>query len=55
MNYFEAPAGSIHEQAKVDLMSAIQTFSQNYHAGTVEFVEAAKKVLTQTQLEEILR
>ena len=53
-NYFEAPAGSIHEQAKADLMNAIQTFSQNYHAGTVEFVESAKKIFTPLQLEEIL-
>jgi hypothetical protein len=54
-NYFESPAGSIHEQAKADLMNAIQAFSQNYHAGTVEFVEAAKKIFTPAQLEDILR
>jgi hypothetical protein len=54
-NYFESPAGPIREQAKADLINSVQTFSQNYHPGTVEFVEAAKKVLTQTQLEEILR
>ena len=54
-NYFEAPAGSIHEQAKADLINSVHAFSQNYHAGTVEFVEAAKKIFTQTQLEELLR
>ena len=53
--YKEAPAGPIKEQAKADLMDSVHIFSQNYHAGTVEFVEAAKKIFTPAQLEEILR
>ena len=53
--YFEAPAGSLREQAKVDLIDSVRVFSQNYHSGTVEFAEAAKKIFTPTQLEEILR
>lgn len=54
-NYFESPPGPIHDQAKADLMNSVQALSQNYHTGTVEFVEAVRKVLTTTQLEQLLR
>ena len=54
-NYFKSPPGPIHDHAKADLMNSIQALSQNYHAGPVEFVEATKKVLTTTQLQQILR
>lgn len=54
-NYFESPEGPIREQAKADLMNSVQALSQNYHAGTVEFVETAKKIFTADQLQEILR
>lgn len=54
-NYFESPDGPIREQAKADLMNSVQALSQNYHAGTVEFVGAAKKIFSPAQLEEILR
>jgi HEAT repeat protein len=53
--YKEAPAGPLQEQAKADLIDSVRVFSQNYHAGTVEFAEAAKKIFTAAQLEEILR
>ena len=53
--YDEAPAGEIKQQAKEDFMNSVQVFSQNYHAGTVEFVEAAKKIFTPAQLVEILK
>jgi hypothetical protein len=52
-NYFESPPGPIQGQAKADLMNSVQAFSQNYHAGTVELVEAAKKIFTPAQLEQI--
>ena len=54
-NYFEAPTDLIRDQAKADLMNSVQTLSQNYHAGTVEFVESAKKIFSPAQLEEILK
>jgi hypothetical protein len=54
-NYFESPPGPIREQAKADLMNSVQAFSQNYHAGTVEFVEGAKKIFTPAQLQEMLK
>lgn len=53
--YKEAPDGPLREQAKADLIDSVRVFSQNYHAGTVEFAEAAKKIFTAAQLEEILR
>jgi hypothetical protein len=53
--YKEAPAGPLQEQAKSDLIDSVRVFSQNYHAGTVEFAEAANKIFTAAQLEEILR
>jgi hypothetical protein len=36
-------------------MDTVRIFSQNYHVGTVEFAEAAKKIFTAEQLKEILR
>ena len=54
-DYKEAPAGPIREQAKADFIDSVRIFSQNYHAGTVEFVEAAKKIFTPAQLEAVLR
>lgn len=54
-NVYESPDGLIREQAKADLMNSVQAFSQNYHAGTAEFVEAAKKIFTTEQLEQILK
>ena len=53
--YKEAPAGSLREQAKADLIDSVRLFSQNYHAGTIEFAEAAKKILTPAQLDRLLR
>jgi HEAT repeat protein len=53
--YKEAPGGLLREQAKADLIDSVRVFSQNYHAGTVEFVEAAKKVFSSAQLEDLLR
>jgi hypothetical protein len=53
--YKEAPAGLLREQAKADLIDSVRSFSQNYHAGTVEFVEAAKKIFSSAQLDDILR
>ena len=53
-DYLEAPA-VLKEQTKADLIDSVRIFSQNYHAGTVEFVESAKKIFTPTQLDEILR
>jgi hypothetical protein len=53
-DYREAPA-SLKEQTKADLIDSVRVFSQNYHSGTVEFAEAAKKIFTAAQLEEILR
>lgn len=54
-NYQEAPAGELKEQAEKDLLESVRIFSQNYHAGTIELAEAAKKIFTPEQLEEILR
>jgi hypothetical protein len=54
-DYKEAPAGPIRDQVKADLIDSVRVFSQNYHAGTVEFVEAAKKIFTQAQLDQISR
>jgi hypothetical protein len=53
--YHEAPAGLLREQARGDLIESVRSFSQNYHAGTVEFVEAARKVFTPEQVEAICR
>ena len=53
--YKEAPAGLLKEQAKSDLVDSVRQLSQNYHVGTVEFAEAAKKIFTPEQLAEILR
>jgi hypothetical protein len=53
--YMEAPPGSLREQAKAALMDSVRVFSQNYHAGTLEFAEAAKKLFTPEQLDNILR
>ena len=53
-DYLEAPP-LLKEQAKIDLIDSVRIFSQNYHAGTVEFVEAAKKIFTKEQLEQILK
>jgi hypothetical protein len=52
-DYREAPP-NLKEQAKAELMDEVRIFSQNYHAGTVEFVESAKKIFT-AQLEQILK
>ena len=54
-NVYESPDGPMLEQAKADLMNSVQAFSQNYHAGTVEFVKAAKNVFTPAQFEQILK
>ena len=53
-DYLEAPA-ALKEQTKADLIDSVRIFSQNYHAGTVEFVESAKKIFTPRQVDEILR
>jgi hypothetical protein len=53
--YKEAPAGPLRDQARANLMDCVRVFSQNYHAGTVEFVEASRKILRPEQLEGILR
>ncbi len=53
--YKEAPSGPLREQAKADLIDSVRVFSQNYHAGTVEFAESAKKIFTPGQLEQILK
>ncbi|HTY86272.1 MAG TPA: HEAT repeat domain-containing protein [Candidatus Acidoferrum sp.] len=53
-NYLEAPP-TRKEQAKAELIDSVRIFSQNYHAGTVEFAESARKIFTPSQLEEILR
>lgn len=52
--YKEAPP-SLQEQTKADLINSVQAFSQNYHSGTVEFVQAARKIFSQTQLDQILK
>jgi HEAT repeat protein/PBS lyase HEAT-like repeat-containing protein len=54
-DYKEAPPGPLRDQAKADLIDSVRLLSQNYHAGTVEFVESAKKIFTPEQLEQILR
>jgi HEAT repeat protein len=54
VDYKESPA-SLREQAKANLINSVQVRSQNYHSGTIEFVEAAKKIFTPTQLEQILK
>jgi HEAT repeat protein len=51
--YREAPAGPLKEQAEADLCDVVRAYSQNYHAGTVEFAAAAKLILTRQQLERI--
>ena len=38
-----------------NLLDSVRIFSQNYHAGTVEFVEAARRVFTPEQVEAICR
>jgi HEAT repeats len=48
-DYKEAPC-SLREQAKANLINSVQVRSQNYHSGTIEFVEAAKKYLPQHSL-----
>lgn len=53
--YKEAPAGPLQEQAKANLVEEVRIFSQNYHAGTVEFAEAAKNIFTPTQLDQIVK
>jgi hypothetical protein len=53
--YKEAPPGPLQEQAKADFIDSVRLFSQNYHAGTAAFVEAARKVFSPEQLEAILR
>jgi hypothetical protein len=53
-DYREAPP-NLKEQAKAELMDEVRIFSQNYHAGTVEFVESAKRIFTPAQLEQILK
>src|SRR5581483_7181846 len=46
---------SLKEHTKASLTDDVRVFSQNYHLGTIEFVEAAKKIFTPTQFEEITR
>jgi hypothetical protein len=53
-DYREAPP-NLKEQAKAELMNEVRIFSQNYHAGTVEFVESAKRIFKPAQLEQILK
>jgi hypothetical protein len=53
-DYKEAPPGPIQQWAKSDLIDSVQAFSQNYHSGTVEFVEKAKRIFTPAQLKQIL-
>lgn len=53
--YKEAPPGPLKKQAKEDLLESHRIFSQNYHAGTVEFAEAAKKIFPADQLKQILK
>lgn len=53
-DYLEAPA-VLKEQTKANLIDSVRIFSQNYHAGTIEFVEAAEKIFTKEQLEQILK
>lgn len=52
--YQEAPP-SLKEQTKTDVINSVVDFSENYHEGTVEFANAARKVFTRSQIEEILR
>jgi hypothetical protein len=53
-DYQEAPPW-LKEQAKADLIESVRVFSQNYHAGTADFVESASKIFTSAQLEQILK
>lgn len=53
-DYKEAPP-SLKEQTKTDLINSVVIFSENYHEGTVEFAQAARKIFTGSQIEEILR
>lgn len=48
--YQEAPDGPLKEQAKFDFVDEVRRFSQDYHAGTVELVQNAKKILTKEQI-----
>lgn len=54
-NYLEAPDGPIRDQAEADLMNSVQALSQNYHEGTIEFVQSAKRIFMPAQLKEILK
>jgi len=54
VDYKESPA-SLREQAKANLINSVQLRTQNYHSGTIEFVEVAKKIFTPTQLEKLLK
>jgi hypothetical protein len=54
VDYKESP-GSLREQAKVNFINSVQIRSQYYHSGTIEFVEAAQKILTPAQLEQLLK
>jgi hypothetical protein len=51
--YKEAPGGQRHDEAQADLCESVRAFSQNYHAGTIEFAEAAKRILTRQQVAAI--
>ena len=51
--YKEAPGGRRHDESETDLCESVRAFSQNYHAGTIEFEEAAKRILTPQQIAAI--
>ena len=51
--YAEAPAGPLHQQAADDLGDAVRVASQEYHAAHEAFAQAAKRILTPAQLEQL--
>jgi hypothetical protein len=53
--YQEAPDGVLKDQAKADFLNDVQVFSQNYHSGTVELVDASKKILSREQISQLSR
>jgi hypothetical protein len=45
----------LKDQAKADFLNDVQVFSQNYHSGTVELVDASKKILSREQISQLSR
>jgi hypothetical protein len=51
--YWEAPSW-LKQEAKTDLINTTVNYSQNYHMGSVEFVNSVTNILSPSQIQQIL-